>query len=91
VAAIWDRPLVVTGGAGAAVGVAVGAALAGVSALCKAEGWRCDVSEFASTLMGRGKVTRPLPEDVADFHRPGGYLDRFSVVEARLIGDTASA
>jgi hypothetical protein len=75
--------VVVTGEARAAVG----AALAGVFALCKAEGRPCDVSEFASALTGRGKVTRPLPEDVADLHRPGGYLDRFSMLEARLLRD----
>jgi xylulokinase len=81
VAAIWDRPVVVTGKAGAALGAAV----AGVSALFKSEGHGFDTEEFSAALVRRGEVTGPVPEDVAEFHRSGGYLDRFTEAEARLL------
>ncbi len=81
VAAIWDRPVVVTGKAGAALGAAV----AGVSALLKSGGHGFDAEEFSAALVRRGETVKPLPEDVAAFHRPGGYLDRFAEAEARLL------
>ena len=81
VSAIWDRPVVVTGKAGAALGAAV----AGVSALHKSEGVRFDGEGFSAALVRRSEVIKPLPEDVAAFHRHGGYLDRFVEAEARLL------
>ena len=61
------------------------------SALCKAEGRPFDAEEFSHALVGRGKVTLPLPEDVAAFHRPGGYLERFAETEARLLQEHPAA
>ncbi len=81
VAAIWDRPVVVMDKAGAALGAAV----AGVSALFKSQASRFDVEEFSAALVGRSTVTDPIAEDVAEFHRPGGYMDRFAEAEARLL------
>ena len=80
VAAIWNRPAVVTGKAGAALGAAV----AGVSALLKSEGKEFDVEQFSAGLVRRGDTVSPDPGDVAAFHQPGGYLDRFAIEEAKL-------
>ena len=82
VAAIWDRPVVVTEKAGAALGAAV----AGVSALLKSEGKSIDIEPLCKALVHRGEVIRPVPADVAIFHNPGGYLDRFAIEEEKLLG-----
>jgi xylulokinase len=81
VAAIWDRPVIVTEKAGAALGAAV----AGVSVLLKSENEPVDVDEISTSILGRGSVVRPVPEDVAAFHSSGGYLDRFVSAEAKLL------
>jgi len=81
VAAIWNRPVVVTGKAGAALGAAV----AGVSALMNSEGMRLNVAEFSEPLVSRGRSVEPDPSDVGVFHNPGGYLERFAVEEASLV------
>ena len=81
VAAIWNRPVVPIGEAGAALGASV----AGVRALLKSEGAELGVEGLSEALVQRGAVIDPLPEDVAAFHRPGGYLDRFAVEEASLL------
>lgn len=81
VSAIWDRPVVVTGKAGAALGAAV----AGVSALLKPEGDDFDAEEFSASLLPRSTPVNPSQEDRAAFHRPGGYMERFEQAEARLL------
>jgi hypothetical protein len=80
VAAVWNRPAVVTGRTGAALGAAV----AGVSALLKSEGKEFDVEQFSASLVSRGDVVSARPEDVAAFHQPGGYLDKLAIEEAKL-------
>ena len=81
VAAIWKRPVMVTEKGGAALG----AAIAGVSAFLKSERKEFNVEDFSAAVLPRGNIIQPLPEDVAAFHRSGGYLERFAVAEARLI------
>ena len=81
VAAIWGRPVVVTGKTGAALGAAV----AGVSALLKSEGAGFDADEYSATLVQRSEPVGPFPEDTAALHRPGGYMERFAQAEERLL------
>jgi xylulokinase len=81
IAAIWDRPVVVTGKAGAAMG----AAIAGISAYLKAGHQTVDIDAVSAAYLSRGQAVQPVPEDVAAFHRPGSYLDRFAEEEAKLI------
>ncbi len=81
VAAIWDRPVIATGKAGAAMGAAV----AGISAYMKSEHRNVDIDAVSAAYLPRGQAVMPDPQDVAAFHQPGGYLDRFAGEEAKLI------
>jgi xylulokinase len=81
VSAIWKKPVVVTEKGGAALGAAV----AGVSAFLKSEQQEFDIEPFSAAVLPRGDVIQPVQEDVAAFHNPGGYLDRFAEEEARLL------
>ncbi|MFC1900091.1 FGGY family carbohydrate kinase [Chloroflexota bacterium] len=81
VAAIWNRPLVVTGKGGAALG----AAIAGISAYFKSTSEEFNVEEYSEAVLPRGEIIEPTGEDVRAFHSPGGYLDRFAGEEAGLI------
>jgi xylulokinase len=81
VAAIWNRPVVVTDKGGAALGAAV----AGVSAFTKSEHEPFNIEDFSTAVVSRGTAIQPKPEDVAAFHRAGGYLDRFAAAEGALL------
>ena len=81
VAAIWNRPVAVTGKGGAALGAAV----AGVSAYFKSTGKVFNVEDYSAAVLPRGEIIEPKSEDVRAFHNPGGYLDRFAKEEASLI------
>jgi xylulokinase len=81
VAAIWNRPVVVTDKGGAALGAAV----AGVSAFLKSEHGEFDIEDFSGAVLSRGTPIGPEPKDVAAFHRAGGYLDRFAAAEGTLL------
>ncbi len=80
IADIWRRPVISMQTKGAALG----AAAAGVSALCKHERRPFDIDDFTSGLVSAGREVRPLPEDIAAFHNPGGYLERFVAAESKL-------
>ncbi len=72
IAAIWNRPAIQAGQAGAALGAAVAAAVALVP-----EAERDDVAEKLRQAIFTGKgVIQPDPEMVKAYHAPGGYLDR---------------
>jgi len=82
VAAIWRRQLipVETGGA------ALGAAVAGISALFKAEGEKLDIEQFVGTnILKSEQPVQPGAEDISAFHSPSGYLDRFALEESKLV------
>jgi xylulokinase len=81
VAAIWNRPVAVTGKGGAALG----AAIAGISAYFKSTGEKFNVEDYSAAVLPRGKIVEPISEDAGVFHNPGGYLDRFAKEEAKLI------
>ena len=78
ISAIWKKPVLVMEKGDAALG----AAIAGVSTFLKLEGREFDIEKFSKADLARGSVIHPVPEDVAVFHRPGGYLDKFIVEEA---------
>jgi xylulokinase len=83
IAAIWRRPVIVLEGGGASLGAAVSAA----SVYFKSQGIDIDIEKFAGEgLLKKSREVRPLPEDVAAFHQPGGYLARFAIEEAKLLG-----
>ncbi len=72
IAAIWNRPAIQAGQAGAALGAAVAAAVA-----LAPEAERDDVADKLRQAIFTGKdVIQPDPEMVKAYHAPGGYLDR---------------
>jgi xylulokinase len=83
VAAIWNRPVALTGKGGAALGAAV----AGVSAYFKSRGEKFNVEDYSSAVLPRGSIIEPQKDDVAAFHCPGGYLEKFATEEATLIAE----
>jgi len=73
--------VIATGKAGAAMGAAV----AGISAYMKSEHRNVDIDAVSAAYLPRGQAVMPDPQDVAAFHQPGGYLNRFAGEEAKLI------
>lgn len=72
IAAIWNRPAIQAGQAGAALGAAVAAAVALVS-----DGDRDELAERLRQAIFAGKpVVAPDPELVRAYHAPGAYLDQ---------------
>ena len=75
IAAIWNRPAIQAGQAGAALGAAVAGAVALVDE--NDAGTRETLAEKLRAAIYAGKaVTEPEPALVAAYHAPGGYLDR---------------
>jgi xylulokinase len=82
VAAIWNRPVAAIGKVGAALGTAV----AGVSALRRAQGKKPEIEKLAAALLPAVAPVVPDPADVARYHGKGGYLERFRDAYPRLWG-----
>jgi sugar (pentulose or hexulose) kinase len=80
IAAIWNRPAIQAGQAGAALGAAVAAAVALVP-----ESDRDAVAEKLreAILAGKG-VIQPDPEMVKAYHAAGGYLDQLETAFEKL-------
>ena len=85
VAAIWNRPAVHAGQAGAALGAAVAAAVALVPA---AEEARRDAlaETLRDAVRAGGAAVAPEPDWVRRYHTPGGYLDRLEEAFEKLRG-----
>jgi xylulokinase len=83
VAAIWNRPVALTGKGGAALGAAV----AGISAYFKSTGEKFNVEDYSAAVLPRGAIIEPQKDDVTTFHRPDGYLEQFAAEEARLMAE----
>jgi xylulokinase len=81
-AAIWNRTVVPVDRGGAALGAAV----SGACALRFCRGEVFDPAEFSSSFLARHAPVRPRREDVAAYHEPGGFLERFTEAESRLLG-----
>ncbi|MFC1946515.1 FGGY family carbohydrate kinase [Chloroflexota bacterium] len=80
IAAVWNRSVVPieTGGA------ALGAAVAGAIGYHKFEGKEIDVRKTTG-LLKEGELIHPRQDDVDAFHRPGGFLERYTAEEAKLL------
>jgi len=72
IAAIWNRPAIQAGQAGAALGAAVAAAVA----LAPAAERDAVAEQLRKTLLSGRPVVQPDPAMVEAYHQPGGYLDR---------------
>ena len=85
VAALWHRPAVRAGQAGAALGAAVAAAVALVG-----DGERDALAERLRQAIFAGKaVVAPDPEMVRAYHAAGGYLDQLETAFKRLSAASA--
>jgi xylulokinase len=82
IAALWNRPAIQSGQAGAALGAAVSAAVAIVS--------EHDGDAVAASLRAAIHVNcamfSPDPERVRSYHAPGGFLDRLETAFEKLRG-----
>ena len=72
IAAIWNRPVVTIG----TVGAALGAAVAGSSALAKEEKIDFNPDALSAAVLPRSPAVLPKPADVEAYHGDGGYLGR---------------
>ncbi len=80
IAAIWNRPAIQAGQAGAALGTALAAAVALVP-----EAERDTLAETLRQAIFTGKgVIQPDPEMVKAYHAPGGYLDQLETAFEKL-------
>jgi len=80
IAAIWKRPAVQAGQAGAALGAALAAAVA-----LAPKSRRVASADQLRQIMLRGKtVFQPDPATVESYHAPGAYLDQVEAAFARL-------
>jgi xylulokinase len=82
VAAIWNRPVAAIGKVGAALGTAV----AGASALRRAQGQKPEIEPLAAALLPAAAPVLPSSADVARYHDKGGYLERFREAYPRMWG-----
>ena len=80
IAALWNRPAIQAGQAGAALGAALAAAVA-----LAPESEREALAETLrqSLLTGKG-VVQPDPEMVKAYHTPGAYLDQLEIAFEKL-------
>jgi len=81
IAAIWNRQVVPLAESGAALG----AAIAGAYAYLNSNKEEIEIDELNESLVKRREIVSPRPEDVSAYHNPDGYLDRFDVIETRII------
>ncbi|MDR0378608.1 MAG: xylulose kinase [Candidatus Accumulibacter sp.] len=89
VAAIWNRPAILAGQAGAALGAAVSAAVALIPETCGVERDAAAASLRAAIYVD-STVIDPEPEWVRCYHAPGGFLDRLEAAFTRLRGSAAA-
>ena len=83
IAAIWNRPAIQAGQAGAALGAAVAAAVALVPEAQAAE--RDAVAEkLRAALYVNCAVVQPDPERVRRYHAPGAFLDQLESAFEKL-------
>ena len=81
VAAIWNREVMpIENG-----GPALGAAVAGIHAYCKSRNEPFCLEDYCRSVLRRSMPITPRPEDVAAYHAPGAYLERFRTEEAKIV------
>jgi len=82
VAAIWRRQIIPIEEGGAALGAAVIAA----GTFFRSRGETINMEQYISSgLLKRKQPFQPGTDDVLAFHRPGGYLEKFAMEEAKLL------
>jgi xylulokinase len=81
VAAIWNRPAILAGQAGAALGAAVSAAVALIPGTHDAT-----AASLRAAICADKAVIDPDPELVRLYHAPGGFLDRLDAAFVQLRG-----
>lgn len=81
VSAIWRRQVIPVAKGGAALG----AAIAGACAFLQSNGEKADPEQLSTVLVQRGQAIQPKSEDVSAIHEAGGFMDRFTDEEAKLI------
>ncbi len=80
IAAIWNRPAIQAGQAGAALGAALAAAVA-----LAPEAEREALAESLRRAIFTGKrIVQPDPAMVQAYHAPGGYLDQLEIAFEKL-------
>lgn len=81
VAGIWNRPIITIG----TVGAALGAAVAGASALAKSRADAADIEALSASVLPRSNAVAPEEDDVRAFHGEDGYLRRLEREYKKLI------
>ena len=74
IAAIWNRPAILTGQAGAALGAAIAAAAALIPAGRDAER-EAIIASLRAAIYANSATIFPDPDLVSRYHTPGGFLD----------------
>ncbi|UCD09877.1 MAG: hypothetical protein JSU79_04325, partial [Dehalococcoidales bacterium] len=80
IAAIWNRPVTPIEAGGAALG----AAIAGAIGYSRLQGKEIEVGKNTD-LLKAGETIRPRQDDVEAFHRPDGFLERYTSEEAKIL------
>jgi xylulokinase len=81
ISGIWDRPVIRLEG----MDTSTGAGIAGVYAYFNSLGQKFEIEKFAASLLKTGAEFARISEDVAVFHRSGGFLDKFLSEEEKLL------
>ena len=81
IAAIWNRQVVPVVESSAALG----AAIAGAYTYLMSNKEEIELDEFSENVVKWKEIVSPRPEDVSAYHNPDGYLERFNVIETRII------
>lgn len=87
IASVWNRPVVTIG----RLGAGLGAALAGVSALAKAEKNGTELDALAASLLPRGEMTPPVPAMFKAYHGSGGFAERLIGLYGKIAGVSAAS
>jgi xylulokinase len=85
VAALWNRPAIRAGQAGAALGAAVSAAVALIPEMRDAER-EAAAARFRAAIHADGAPIAPDTELSRCYHTPGGFLDRLEAAFVKLRG-----
>ena len=80
IAAVWNRPVASIEAGGAALGAAV----AGIIGYHRSECKEVDVLTDTG-LLKEGEIIHPRQDDIEAFHHPGGFLERYTAEESRII------
>ena len=84
IAAIWNRSVVAIENGGSALGAAV----SGACALLTTKDPTLDPATFCPSFLKKDKPIPPRPEDIAAYHSPNGFLQKFEKIETKLITKT---